>query len=106
VTQPREHSSAPAEPAPMTDADVEAMVRGGAPSLARRIARHSPSKRTGKLSDEKAAPTDVTATEMSQIQRQGRLPTALRKRLGAAPSDEPAEPLSSRMQSPERRPTP
>jgi len=89
----------------MTDAEVDAMTRGGAPSLTRRIARHSPSKRTGKLSDEKAGPPDITEAEMRQIQRRGRLTRALRERLEeAAPSDEPAEPLSSRKESPKRRP--
>jgi hypothetical protein len=89
----------------MTDADIEAMTRGGAPSLARRITKHSPSKRTGKLSDEKAAPPDITADEMRQIQRLGRLPKALRERLAeAVRSDEPAEPLLSEKQSPKRQP--
>ncbi len=83
------------------------MARGGEPSLTRRIARHSPSKRTGNLSDEKAGPPDITEAEIRQIQRRGRLPKALRERLGeAAPSDEPVEPLSSRKESPKRRPEP
>jgi hypothetical protein len=91
----------------MTDAEVQAMARGGEPSLARRIAKHSPSKRTGKLSDEKAAPPDITEAEMRQIQRRGRLRKALRERLGkAAPSDEPAEPLTSRKELPKRPPAP
>jgi hypothetical protein len=91
----------------MTDADVEAMARGGAPSLVRRIAKHSPSQRTGKLSDEKTAPPDITADEMRQIQRRGRLPKALRERLAeAARSEMPAEPLSSEKQSPKRQPPP
>jgi hypothetical protein len=91
----------------MADAEVDAMARGGQPSLARRIAKHSPSERTGKLSDEKAGPPAITEAEMRQIQRRGRLPKALRERLAeAAPSDEPAEPLSSRKEAPKRQPAP
>jgi hypothetical protein len=91
----------------MTDAEVDAMAQGGVPSLGRRIAKHSPSKRSGKLSDEKAGPADVTGAEMRQFQRRGRLPRAVRERLvEAARSDEPAEPLSSPKASPKRQPAP
>jgi hypothetical protein len=91
----------------MTDAEVAAMARGRGPSLAPRIARHSPSKPTGKLSDKKARPLDISAAEMRQIQRREGLAKSLRERLGeAAPSDEPAEPLSSPKESPKRQPEP
>jgi hypothetical protein len=94
-----------AEPAPMTDEDVEAMARGGAASVARRIAKHSPSKRTGKLTDDKASPAEIGAEEMRRIQPRGRLTKALRERLAAAaPADEPAEPVPSEKQSPKRAP--
>jgi hypothetical protein len=99
---------------------VTALIRGarlgGKPASAQfvdqgEIAKHSPSKRSGKLSDEKPARLTSRA-EMRQIQRRGRLPKAVRERLvEAARSDEPGEPLSSprRRRSasrhPEREPT-
>jgi hypothetical protein len=96
---------AKAEPAPLTDDDVEAMASGGAASVARRIAKHSPSKRTGKLTDDKASPPEITVAEMRQIQPRGRLTKALRERLAAAAqADEPAEPVTSKKQSPTRTP--
>jgi hypothetical protein len=94
-----------AGPAPLTDDDVEAMARGGAASVARRIAKHSPSGRTGKLSDDKASPAEITAAEMRRIQPRGRLTKAIRERLAAAtPPDEPAEPVTAKKQSPARSP--
>lgn len=91
----------------MTDDDVEAMARGETTSVARRIARHSPSKRTGKLTDDKAVPAEISTAEMRQIQRSGRLPKALRERLAAgAGRDDAAEPPPSAKQSPKRRPDP
>jgi hypothetical protein len=89
----------------MSDEEVEAMARGGAPSLARRIASHSPSKRTGKLTDDKAGPAEISAAEMRRIQPRGRLTKALRGRLAeAAMADEPTEPAPSEKQSPKRAP--
>jgi hypothetical protein len=89
----------------MTDADVETLAQGTTPSIARRIARHSPSGRTGKLTDDKAAPPEITVAEMRQIQQRGRLTKALRERLAeAAQSDESAEPVPSKKQSPKREP--
>lgn len=94
-----------AEPAPMTDDDIVAMARGGAASVARRIAKHSPSKRTGKLTDDKASPAEIGAAEMRRIQPRGRLTKALRERLAAAvPADEPTQPVTSEKQSPRRAP--
>lgn len=94
-----------AEPAPLSDDDVEAMARGGAASLARRIAKHSPSGRTGKLTDDKASPAEITAAEMRRIQPRGRLTKAIRERLAAAaPADEPAEPVRAKKESPARTP--
>jgi hypothetical protein len=94
-----------AGPAPLTDDDVEAMARGGAASVARRIAKHSPSERTGKLTDDKASPAEITAAEMRRIQPRGRLTKAIRERLAAAaPPDEPAEPVTAKKQSPARSP--
>jgi hypothetical protein len=94
-----------AEPAPLTDDDVEAMARGGAASVARRIAKHSPSGRTGKLTGDKASPAEITAAEMRRIQPRGRLTRAIRDRLAAAaPPDEPAEPARARKESPARTP--
>jgi hypothetical protein len=93
------------EPAPMSDEDVEAMARGGAPSLARRIASHSPNKRTGKLTDLKARPAELSAAEMRRIQPRGQLTKGLRGRLAeAAQADEPAAPVASEKQSPKRKP--
>jgi hypothetical protein len=94
-----------AEPAPMSDDDVEAMARGGAGSVTRRIAKHSPSKRTGKLTDEKASPAEIGAAEMRRIQPRGRLTKALRERLAAAAAaDEPTPPVTLKKQSPRRAP--
>jgi hypothetical protein len=94
-----------AAPAPLTDDDVEAMARGKAGSVARRIAKHSPSGRTGKLTDDKASPAEITAAEMRRIQPRGRLTKAIRERLAAAaPADEPAEPVAKKKQSPDRTP--
>jgi hypothetical protein len=98
VTEP------PSEPAPLTDDDVKAMARGDA-SVARRIARHSPSARTGRLSDDKAAPIALSAAEMARIRRARGLPKALRERLGAAEEpDEPAAPAATTKRSPTRAP--
>jgi hypothetical protein len=89
----------------MTDDDVEAMARGGAASVARRIAKHSPSKQTGRLTDQKASPAEIGAAEMRRIQPRGRLTKALRERLAAAaPADEPTQPAPSKKQSPKRAP--
>lgn len=94
-----------AAPAPLTDDDVEAMARGKAASVARRIAKHSPSGRTGKLTDDKASPAEITAAEMRRIQPRGRLTKAIRERLAAAaPVDEPAESVTKKKQSPDRTP--
>jgi hypothetical protein len=95
-----------AGPAPLTDDDVEAMARGGAASVARRIAKHSPSGRTGKLTDDdKASPAEITAAEMRRIQPRGRLTKAIRERLAAAaPPDEPAQPVTAKKESPARKP--
>jgi hypothetical protein len=91
------------EPAPLTDDDVEAMARGDATSVTRRIARHSPSGRTGKLTDEKAVPIAISAAEMARIRRARGLPKTLRERLGAA--EEPAgEAAASTKRSPTRAP--
>jgi hypothetical protein len=101
VTEPR------SEPAPLSDDDVEAMARGKAPSVTRRIARHSPSGRTGKLTDEKAAPIPISAAEMTRIRRARGLPKALRERLGAVGEpDGPDEPATSAKRSPGRTPDP
>jgi hypothetical protein len=89
----------------MSDADVDAMARATAPAIARRIAKHSPSKPTGKLADDKAAPPEITAAEMRQIQQRGRLTKALRERLAeAVRSDVSAEPAPSKKRSPRREP--
>lgn len=89
----------------MSDEDVDAMARGGAPSLTRRIAKHSPSNRTGKLTDEKAGPAEISAAEMRGIQPRGRLTKALRARLAeAAHADEPGEPGRPEKRSPKREP--
>jgi hypothetical protein len=89
----------------MTDDDVEAMASGGAASVARRIARHSPSGRTGKLTDDKASPAEITAAEMRKIHPRGRLTKVIRERLAAAaPADEPTEPVTAKKQSPARTP--
>jgi hypothetical protein len=102
VTGPAQRKS---EPAPLNDDDVEAMARGDTTSVARRIARHSPSKRTGKLTDDNSAPAEITAAEMRQIQRSGRLSKALRERLAAGTDlDDTAEPPPSAKQSPKREP--
>jgi hypothetical protein len=93
------------EPVPLTDDEVKAMARGNARSLTRRIARHSPSGRTGKLTDEKAAPAPVSAAEMARVRRARGLPKALRERLGAAGEPEGTdEPLASAKRSPTRAP--
>ena len=93
------------EPAPMSDEDVEAMTRGGNAGLKRRIAKHSPSKSTGELTDEKVAPAEISADEMGRIQPRARLTKALRERIAAAAeADEPTEPVTSRKQSPKREP--
>ena len=93
------------EPAPMTDEDVEAMARGGTAPLARRIAKHSPAKATGKLSDKKLSPPEISAAEMNRIQPRGRLTKAIRERLAAsAEADKAAEPETSRKQAPKREP--
>jgi hypothetical protein len=97
----------PAEPAPLTDDEVAAMARGDATSVARRIARHSPSGRTGKLTDEKAAPVAISVAEMARIRRARGLPKALRERLGATEEpDGAAEPADSAKRSPTRGPDP
>ena len=94
-----------AGPAPLSDDDVEAMARGGAASVTRRIAKHSPSGRTGKLTDDKASPAEITAAEMRRIQPRGRLTKAIRERLAAAaPRDDPAQPVTAKKQSPARTP--
>ena len=94
-----------AGPAPLTDDDVEAIARSGAASVARRIAKHSPSGRTGKLADGKASPAEISAAEMRRIQPRGRLTKAIRERLAAAaPADEPVEPVTAKKQSPARTP--
>ena len=93
------------EPLPMSDEDVEAMGRGGSSALKRRIAKHSPSERTGKLADDKASPASISAADMSRIQPRGRLTNALRERLAeAATSEPPEEPVRSKKQSPKRQP--
>ena len=97
----------PAEPAALTDDEVAAMARGDASSVARRIARHSPSGRTGKRTDEKAAPVAISAAEMARIRRARGLPKTLRERLGATEEPEGAdEPAASAKQSPRRAPDP
>ena len=81
------------------------MAGDGSASLKRRIARHSPAGRTGKLSDDKLAPAEISAAEMRRIQPRGRLTKALRERLAvAAEADEPAEPGAEKKQSPRREP--
>jgi hypothetical protein len=93
------------EPAPMSDEDVEAMAAGGTTALKRRIAKHSPSERTGRLTDDKTSPADISTDEMARIQPRGRLTKALRQRLAkAATRDEPAEPVGSKKQEPKRKP--
>jgi hypothetical protein len=89
----------------MSDDDVEAMARGGTTALKRRIAKHSPSERTGRLTDDKASPADISADEMARIQPRGRLTKALRERLArVATRDEPAEPGGPKKQEPKRQP--
>lgn len=93
------------EPAPMSDEDVEAMAEGGSASLTRRIARHSPAGRTGKLKDDKLSPAEINAAEMGRIQPRGRLTRALRERLAvAADADEPIDRVADEKQSPRREP--
>jgi hypothetical protein len=89
----------------MTDEDVEAMAGGGTGALARRIAKHSPSERTGRLGDEKASPARISAAEMARIQPRGRLTKALRGRIAdAVRSEEPGSTAGSQKQSPRRQP--
>jgi hypothetical protein len=93
------------EPAPLTDDDVKAMARGNPTSVTRRIARHSPSGRTGKLTGEKATPAPIGAAEMARIRRARGLPKALRERLGAAGEpDGSDESVASAKRSPTRAP--
>ena len=95
------------EPAPMTDDEVKAMARGNATAVTRRIARHSPSARTGKLTGEKAAPAPISEAEMARIRRARGLPKALRERLGAAAEpDAPDVPVASAKRAPTRAPDP
>jgi hypothetical protein len=90
----------------MTDAEVAAMARGGSKEVARRIARHSPTKPTGELASDKPAPPRVSAAEMEQIRRaRGRLPDGLRKRVQeAGEADVGPTPKPKRKLSPRREP--
>jgi hypothetical protein len=85
----------------MTDADVAAMVGGGKPAVAGRIATHSPTKGLGTLKDAKTSPPRITAAEAKDIRRTGLVPPRVRERLEkAADSDVPPEPSRSRKSSP------
>lgn len=66
----------------MTDAEVAAMVDGEEKEIARRIARHGPTKPVGTLKSDNPAPPRVRAAELERIQRaRGRLPADMRERL-------------------------
>ena len=86
----------------MTGAEVAARQRGETPDIARRIARHSPTKPVGRLVSDKPAPPRISTAEMEEIQRAtGRLPSALRERLR-----KPAESDVAPDADPERKPSP
>jgi hypothetical protein len=74
----------------MTDAEVAAMARGGESAVARRIAKHSPTRAIGTLTGKKASPPRITAAEMRRMERTGRFSQRVSERLAsAAESDEP-----------------
>ena len=85
----------------MTDAEVAAMARGGEAAVVRRITKHSPTKASGTLTDKKAAPPRITASEMEQIQRTGRVPRRISERLEKAAYSEPSPaPSTTKKDSP------
>jgi hypothetical protein len=90
----------------MTDAEVVAMSRGTSGEIARRIARHSPTKPLGRLVSSKAAPPRISAAEMRRTQQaKGRLDDRLRHRLQNAGEAEGApEPKRTRKASPVKEP--
>ncbi len=90
----------------MTDAEVAAMARGEDKEIARRLARHSPTKAVGRLESDKSAPSRISAAEMEQIQRaRGRLPDEVRERLQkAGERDVSSEPKRTRKLSPRKEP--
>jgi hypothetical protein len=94
------------EPLAMTDAEVAAMAREGSKEIARRIARHSPTKPVGKLASDKPAPPRISAAEVEQIRRaRGRLPDLVRKRLQkAGEADVAPKPKDERKLSPTKAP--
>lgn len=91
----------------MTDAEVAAMARGEGDEIARRIARHSPTKALGRLASDKPAPQRISAAEMEQIQRdRGRLPDGVRERLQKAKApDVTPEPKRARKLHPKKKPS-
>jgi DNA segregation ATPase FtsK/SpoIIIE-like protein len=105
VSARRKRQPEASEPLAMTDAEVAAMARGEK-EIARRIARHSPTKPTGKLVSDKPAPPQVSVAEMEEIQRsQGRLSTRLRERLQSVEeADVALEPKRSRKAYPAKEP--
>jgi hypothetical protein len=90
----------------MTDADVAAISRGTSPEIARRIARHSPTKPLGRLVSDKTAPPRVSAGEMERIQQaRGRLGDRLRNRLqNAGEAERAPEPKRTRKAAPVNEP--